>query len=73
MKVLHLRLKNQYDGYVRYWSLQHDKVVTTYCGSLFVGHCTNEYFKEFDVLLNWNEGLLLHLGMDISNVRFALQ
>ena len=38
-----------------------------------MGHCTNEYFKEFDVLLNWNEGLLLHLGMDISNVHFALQ
>ena len=44
MKPLHLRFRKQYRGYVRHWSLQHDKVVTAYCGSLLVGHCTNEQF-----------------------------
>ena len=39
-------IKKQYDGNVRYWRLQHDKVVTAYCGSFFVGHCTNEQIRQ---------------------------
>lgn len=70
------QIKKQYGSYVRYWLLQHDKVVTAYCRSLFVGHCTSEQFphlKEFGVSLNRNEGLLLHLGIDGPNFNLAFQ
>ena len=39
-------IKKQYDGNVRYWRLQHDKVVTAYCRCFFVGHCTNEQILQ---------------------------
>ena len=34
--------KKQYDGYITYFSTTFNKMVTQYCGSLFVGHCTSD-------------------------------
>ena len=37
------QIKNQYDAYVTYFSYTNQVIVTTFCGSLFAGHCTAEY------------------------------
>ena len=35
------QVKKQYDGYISFYSSTHKRIVTEYCGSLFVGHCTS--------------------------------
>ena len=32
------QVKKQYDGYISFYSSIHKKIVTEYCGSLFVSH-----------------------------------
>ena len=48
-----------------------------YCGSLFVGHCTNEdlleHFDYFVKEMHCDHFFLLHLGMDVSSVNLAFQ
>ena len=72
-----LKIQKQYDGYVQYWSKRSDCVVNSYCGSLFVGHCTNvhllEHFEHFGEDMGWNPSFLLHLGMDGPRVNLAFQ
>ena len=45
------QMKNQYDGYFSFFSKKLRKIVTSYCDSLFVGHCTSDdlvdHFFEF--------------------------
>ena len=40
------QVKKQYNVYAQYWSKVNNRVETRYCGSLFVGHCTNEDLLE---------------------------
>jgi len=40
-----LLVKKQYGAYVTFFSYRHQTILTAYCGSLFVGHCTD--FFEF--------------------------
>lgn len=71
------QVKKQYDAYVQYWSKRNDCITTSYCGSLFVGHCTNEnlieHFEHFGEDMQWNPSNLLHLGMDGPKVNLAFQ
>ncbi|KAG4075503.1 hypothetical protein HA402_003328 [Bradysia odoriphaga] len=66
------QVKKQYDGLIRYNSKIHKRVVTHYCGSLFVGHCDaqhlRQHFFDFGKKLNWNVDYVLHLMMDGPNV-----
>lgn len=66
------QVKKQYDGYVRYESKQHKRIVSHYAGSLFLGHCKAEamkdHFFEFGHKLQWNIQNLIHIGMDGPNV-----
>ena len=67
-----LQVKKQYDGYVSFHSKSLKKVVVSYCGSLFVGHCTADdlldHFIEFERNLELDVNLLLALGIDGPNV-----
>ena len=62
---------NKYDGYVSFFSNKLRKIVT-YCGSLFVGHCTADnlvdHFFEFVSDLGLDFNLLLALGIDSPNI-----
>ena len=53
-------------------SYRHQKIVTSYFGSLFVGHCTasdlKNHFHEFIRKLGLKTPYLLSLGMDGPNV-----
>ena len=65
-------VKKQYDGYVSFFSKKLCKIVTLYCGTLFVGHCTAEdlfgNLFEFVRDLGLDFNLLLALGIDGPNV-----
>ena len=45
------QIKKQYDGYITFYSQSEKCVVTSYCGSLLLGHCTandlHYHFYEF--------------------------
>ena len=66
------QVKKQYDGYVTYFSLTAGKVITQYCGSLFLGHCTAEnlvdHFFEFMLKIKLCPTHCLSLGMDGPSV-----
>lgn len=66
------QVKKQYDGYVSFYSTSLGRIVTSYCGSLFVGHCTADdlvdHFFEFVRDLGLDLNLLLALGIDGPNV-----
>ena len=59
------QIKKQYDGYITYYSQSKKCVVTSYCGSLFLGHCTAhdllDHFYEF-------MSKLLNIGTDGPSV-----
>ena len=71
------KVQKQYKAYVQYWSKNYDCIVNSYCGSLFVGHCTNEdlieHFEHFGEDMKWNSSRLLQLGMDGPKVNLAFQ
>lgn len=52
-----IQVKNQYDAYVRFESERHGKIVDSYCGSLFLGHCNADHlvtnFCEFGKRMDW--------------------
>ena len=56
--------KKQYDGHVIYWPRRSDNIVHSYCGLLFVGHCTAvdlvKHYEEFVKQLDIDSKLLLH-------------
>ena len=54
------QIKKQYDAYVTYFSYTNQVIVTAFCGSLFVGHCTAEN------LLSHFLNLLRALGLTLS-------
>ena len=66
---------------ILFYSSSHKKIVTEYCGSLFVGHCTsddlvNQFFHavtEFMQKLKLNLSLLLALGMDGPSVNRSFE
>lgn len=71
------QVKKQYDAYIQYWSPEANRVVSTYCTSLFVGHCNSDdlvdhFFKVIN-LMKVNPKLLLHIGMDGPNVNKAFE
>ena len=65
-------MKKQYDGYASFFSKNLRKIVTSYCGSLFVGHCTADDLVDDFFEFVRNPGLdlnfLLALGIDGPNV-----
>lgn len=40
------QVKKQYDGYVQFYSKRYKRLINQYAGSLFLGHCTSEQFKD---------------------------
>ena len=67
------QIKKQYDAYVTYFSYTNQVIVTAFCGSLFIGHCTAEedllsHFFEFIKRFGLNTFSLLSLGMDGPSV-----
>lgn len=71
------QVKKQYDAYVQLWSRKDSSVVSMYCGSLFVGHCTSEqlveHFYEIGRQMEWSADYMLHLGMDGPRVNSRFQ
>ena len=71
------KVQKQYDAYFQYWSKISDRIVNSYCGSLFVGHCANknivERFEHFGEDMKWNPSHLLQLGMDGPKVNLSFQ
>ena len=63
--------------YIQYWSRRYEQVSTSYCGSLFVGHCSSddlvEHFSQFKKDIQLNTSYLLHLGMEGPNVNKSFQ
>ena len=61
------QVKKYYDAYFTYHYLSQQEIVTSYWGSLFVGHCTAEDLtKHFDKFMNrydLNVQTLLNIGM----------
>ena len=35
-----IQTKKQYDGYLQYWPSSREEIVNSYCGSIFIGHCS---------------------------------
>ena len=66
------QVKKQYDGYVTYHSPLQKNVITSYTGSLFVGHCTAadllDHFLIFIKDLSIDTNLMMGIGMDGPNV-----
>ena len=64
------QIKKQYDGYIQFYSESLKKVVTCYCGSLFVGHCTAEdlldHFFHFMKNLNLDTNFAISISMDVN-------
>ena len=62
------QVKKQYDGYVTYFSEESQQIVTSYCGSLFVGHCNSQslvdHFYEFLNSMKLSTAWLINIGMD---------
>ena len=58
-----------------YFSIRSDSIVHSYCGSLFVGHCTDidlvEHYEGFVKQLDIGSKFLLHFSMDGLNVNFS--
>ena len=71
------KLKKQYDGYVKFFSLESGQVVIAYCRTLFVAGFSApdmvNHLKPFAARQNLDVKLLLNLGMDSSNVNLAFQ
>ena len=65
------QVKKQFDAYITYHSAK-SLVVTSYCGSVFVGHCSAEvlveHFYNFIEGLELDPSLFLSVGMDGPNV-----
>ena len=61
------QVKKQYDGYATFYSEAQKKVITSYCGSRFVGRCPatklKEHFFEFMKKMNLHPRNLLNIGM----------
>ena len=61
-------LKNQYDGYVTYFSKEYQQIITGFYGSFFVGHCNSQalvsHFYEFLESLKLSSAWLINIGMD---------
>ena len=72
-----IQTKKQYDGYVQYWSTEQNLVTSVYCGSIFVGHCLAKdllhHFGTFGEQMNWEQDLLLQVGMDGPNVNLKFE
>ena len=71
------RVKKQYDAHLQFWSEKENRVITAYCGSLFVGQCIAEglvsHFNEFGIVMKWDPKYLLHIGMDCPNVNLSFE
>ena len=69
--------KKQYDGYVKFFSLELGEVVIAYCGTLCFGRCSApdmvNHSKTFVTKQNLDVKLLLNLGMGGPNVDVAFQ
>ena len=69
--------KNQYDCYVKFFSLESGEVVISYCETSFVGRFPApdmvNHLKTFAAKQSLNLKLLLNLGMDSPNVNSAFQ
>ena len=69
--------KKQYDAYVTYFSKTMQQVLTTYAGSVFVGHCTDahllEHFRGFMRELKLDTNYLLSIGMDGPYVNLSFE
>ena len=67
-----IQTKKQYDGYLQYWSSSREEIVNSYCGSIFIGHCSHkdliQHYHEFENAIELDSTVLLHLGMGGSNV-----
>ena len=71
------QVKKQYDGYVTYYCEKKGIVVTSYCGSLFVGHCSakelladiNHFFDSMKL----DRDLFLAVGRDGPKVNDLLE
>ena len=71
------QVKKQYDGYVTFYSTIEKSILTTYCGTLFVGcgsspDFLNHFYKFFEEN-HLSVKLLLNLGMDGPNKNIALK
>ena len=70
------QVKKQYDGYLTYFS-DEGYVKTSYCGSLFVGHCPAEKLLEdinyFFETVGLDRDLFLACGMDGPSVNEKFQ
>lgn len=71
------QVKKQYDAYITYWSAEGDEIVTSYIGSLFVGHCPADdlllHFQTFVSKLSLDLNYLMNLGMDGPYVNLSFQ
>ena len=69
--------KKQYDGYVKFFSLESGEVVIAYCWTLFIGRFSApdmvNHLKTFVAKQNLDIKLLLNLGMGSPNVNLAVQ
>ena len=63
-----IQTKKQYDGYLQYWSSLREEIVNSYCGSIFIGHCSHKdlihHYHKFENTVELDSTVLLHLRMD---------
>ena len=69
--------KKQYDGYVKFFSLESGEVVIVYYGTLFVGRCSApdmvNHLKTFVAKQNLDIKLLINLGIGGPTVNITFQ
>ena len=71
------QIKKQYDGCVTFnWTIEKN-ILTAYCGTLFIGHCSSpdllNHFNKFFEENHLSVKVLLNLGMDGPNVNLAFK
>ena len=71
------QVKKLCNGYMIYWSKRSDSIVHSYCGSLFVGHCTAVdlvgHYEEFVKQLDIDSKFLLNFGMIRLNFNLSFE
>ena len=69
------QVKKQFDGFLTYFCEKSACVVTSYCGSLFVGHCSAkmllEHINHFIDCLRINRELVVAVGLDGPTVNIT--
>ena len=76
-KMTNRQVQKQYDRYLQYQSNGNNEIVNSYCGSLFIGHCTSEnlldQYKTFTEKNDFGLFFSFSFGNGWTQCKFVIQ